>query len=96
MKHAKATVALILGMSLLPLGAMAQDTDTSETKRPPRGEKMHGDEAKRPPHGEKMQGEDGKRPPEPPKDGKRPPRGEKMQGEDGKRPPREGKRPETE
>ena len=50
----KASVAIALGLALLPLGAFAQDTDKPEGKRPPQGEHMKGDEGKRPPHDDRM------------------------------------------
>lgn len=81
MKHLKASLAVIVGLSLLPLGAFAQDSDTPEGKRPPHGEMQKDGEGKRPPRGEKRKDDDGKRPP----------RGEKRKDDDGKRPPRDGK-----
>jgi len=46
MKNGRASLAVALGLTLLPLGAFAQDMDKPEGKRPPQGERMKGDRMK--------------------------------------------------
>jgi len=52
----KASVAIALGLALLPLGAFAQDTDKPEGKRPPHDDRMKND---------RMEGDQGRHAPRP-------------------------------